>query len=382
VATCGLCLLNPSGARFFSTGVALAGNEAMRQVITDWAHIGWRELWADFPVTAALVAAAIPACLARLAAAARGSLGPAPGVLLLLCLVAAFTALALGDCVRWLPYASSSAAIALALCAADLAPGSIGRGGAGIAAARTAIAGVAILALLAARDDFGRGVGPMPDRFPGGAMAFAREHRLGPRVLNSFHLGGFAIWSGWPRFRVLVDSRNDTVYPPAHVVASVRAQTDRRRFDAVRARYGGDWVLASNLPDHVSFPFLARSRDWMLVYWSEPAVVYVPRSAGRELTQLELAHVDPRAVDASIAAAVRAHRDDPAALSAIEREVLRMRAASPTGIRANVAAAVYYHFRGPGFSAKRDAALELLRRRHGDAPAVRDLLSRFGAGSS
>jgi hypothetical protein len=380
-ATSGLCLLSPSGPSFFSTGISLAGNDAMRRFITDWAHIGWRELVADFPVSAALIAAAVPACAARIAVAWRRGERTPPVALLNLALVAAFTAAALGDCVRWLPYASSSSAVALSLCAAGLARrGDAGRGGpSGAIAITTMLAGLGLVLLLAARDDFGRGVGPMEERFPAGAMAFAREHRLGPKILNSFHLGGWAIWSGWPRFRVLVDSRNDMVYPPAHVVEAIRAQVDRRAFDDVLERCGGDWVLASNLPSHVSFPFLAGSADWMMVYWSEPAIVYVRRTAGGDLAGLELAHVDPRAVDASIAAAVNAHRADPVALSAIEREVVRMRAASPNGIRANVAVAVYYHLRGRAFDARRDAALELLWRRHRDVPAVQELLLRMHA---
>jgi hypothetical protein len=377
-ATAGLCLLNPSGYRFFTTGIALAGSDAMRQFITDWARIGWRELIAEFPVSAALIAAAALACGARLIAAWRRAAAPPQVALLHLALIAAFTAAALGDCVRWLPFASSMAAIALALCAADATTATAPRRSSPrIVAATTAMAGLALIGLLAARDSFGRGLGPMEDRFPAGAMAFAREHRLGPKVFNSFHLGGYAIWSGWPRFEVLVDSRNDTLYPPAHVVQAVRAQIDRRAFDALLARCGGDWVLASNLPDHVSFPFLARDEEWMLAYWSEPAVVYVRRAEGRELADLELEHVDPRAVDASIAEATISSLADPAALSTIEREVVRMRAASPTGVRSNAAAAVHYHLRGRAFDARRDAALEVLWRRHRDEPAVQELFRRM-----
>ena len=380
-ATACLCLLNPSGLDAFTTGLAVAGDDTMRRIITDWARIGWRGLVADFPVSAALIAAAVLACAARVAVAwRRGERTPPVGILHL-ALLGAFTALAIGDCVRWLPYASTSGAIALSLCAVELVRPAEPRRtpSTAIVVVTTALAGLALVALLAAREDFGRGTGPMEGRYPAGAMAFAREHGLGPKIFNSFHLGGYAIWSGWPRFEVLVDGRNDTVYPPAHVAKAVRAQVDRRAFDSLMARYGGDWVLASNLPGHVSFPFLAGSADWMMVYWSEPAIVYAPRTAAPELARLELLHLDPSAVDASIAEATRSHRDDPAGLSAIEREVARMVAASPTGVRANAAAVVHYHLRGRAFDARRDAALDVLRQRHGDEPAVQELFRRIGA---
>jgi hypothetical protein len=382
--TAGLSLLNPSGIHFFTTGLALAGSDVMRQIITDWARIGLRELIASFPVSAALIAAALLACTARLVVAWRKRDRTSPVALLHLALVAAFTAATLGDCVRWLPFASSMAAIALALCVSGAASSEAARPRAShrVAVATTALAGMALIGLLVARDSFGFGVGPMEDRFPAGAMAFAREHRLGPKVFNSFHLGGYAIWGGWPRFAVLVDSRNDTVYPPSHVASAVRAQVDRRAFGTLLARYGGDWVLASNLPGHVSFPFLAHDREWMMAYWSEPAVVYVRRSEGRELGQLELKHVDPRAVDGSIADATISNLADPAELSSIEREVVRMRVASPTGVRSNAAAAVHYHLRGRAFDARRDAALEVLWRRHRGEPAVEELFRRMGVGSA
>ena len=375
----GLCAATPSGVHLFTSSASAARSDTLRRIITDWAEIGPRELALDFPVTAALAAAGLVAWAARLARAWRRREQEPPVTALHGAVILALLACALLDSVRWVPALSTLSAIALAVIAGEATAGLFAASSARRRLLETAGACLAIAALVAARNDFGHGLGPMPDRFPEGAMRFARDERLGPRAFDSFHLGGYAIWAGWPEFRVLVDGRNDVIYPPEFVESAVRAQVDRPAFDALMASRGGDWVLASNMPDHLGFAFLARDPAWMLVYWSEPAVVYVRRGDRPDLAGLAYRLIDPRAVDVSVVEAVRRLGGDPAAMSELEREVRGMVGASPEGLRANVAAALYYHLRGPGFSKQRDAAIAVLQSRHADAPAVRELLSRLGA---
>jgi hypothetical protein len=376
---CALCAATPSGLDLIASSASAARSDMLRRIITDWTEIGPRELVADFPMTAVLVAAASIACVVRLGRALREGPGEGPLTAVHGAVLAALLALALLDSVRWVPALSTFAAVVLAIAAGDAAAATARPRSSRRRLTETAAAGLAVLALVGGRNNLGHGLGPMPDRFPEGAMRFAREHDLGPKAFDSFHLGGYAIWAGWPKFRVLVDGRNDVIYPPEFVEAAARSQSDPALFAALLARYGGDWILASNLPGHAGFPFLRRDPAWMMPYWSEAAVVYVRRADRPDLAGLEYRFVDPLAVDVSVVEAVRRLGGDPAAMSELEREVLRMRAASPDGLRANAAAALYYHFRGPSFSARRDTALAVLRAKHADDPAVRELFGRMGA---
>lgn len=377
----GLCAATPSGLALFASSAAVARSDALRRIVTDWAPIGPRELLLDFPLTAALVAAAGIAWAARIARALREREADPPVTALHGAVLLALLALSLLDSVRWVPALSTFAALALAVLAADALPGPAPVARLASPRARlaaTALLGLLALALVEGRNGFGHGLGEMPDRFPAGAVRFAKERGLGPRAFNSFALGGYAIWAGRPELRVLVDGRNDLVYPPEFLGRAVRAQADPAAFAALLAERGGDWVLAGNLPGHERFAFLARDPAWMMAYWSEAAIVYARRADHPELAGLAYRFIDPRAVDVSVFEGVRRHGGDEDEMAELEREVRRMRDASPTGLRANAAVALYYHLRGPEFRPQRDAALRVLREEHGDERAVVELLGRIG----
>jgi hypothetical protein len=383
--TAGLCLaaalplISPSGVDFYTTSFAVARSDALREAITDWASIGPLELLGDFPITAVLLLLALAGAIAvvrrvRAGLEVAGGVGLAHLFALLL-----FTAATLVDCVRWLPYASSLAAIvALRGFGGELAP--LGRSAARSGDGRGTLVLVLLVVAVASwwQNVLGTGVGPMRDRFPDGAVAFADEHGLDGEVVNAFHLGGYLLWKSWPGTRVLIDGRNDLVYPPEFLLRVVESQRREEVFEQMRADDGATWVVAGNIPGHLSHAFLARSPDWMLVYWSEPAVIYVKREAHRDLAHLELEHVDPVAVDASIVGAMQRFGRAPERLKAIGEEVRRMLEASPESLRANTAAVLYFHFRGPRYHARRDEVLERLRAIHAGHPAVVELERRLG----
>jgi hypothetical protein len=176
---------------------------------------------------------------------------------------------------------------------------------------------------------------------------------------------------------VLVDGRNDTVYPPAFVARCFRAEWDPVTFAAMRREDGATWVVARNQPGDSSHLYLAADPEWAMVYWSEPAVVWVKRAAWPGLDAHAFRFVSPAAVDAAVFGAVTRSNGDVATLAAIEREVHRLVAASPTSVRANVAQVVFYHALGPGARPQRDAALARLQALAGDQPVVRELAERL-----
>ncbi len=198
-------------------------------------------------------------------------------------------------------------------------------------------------------------------------------------VANDFDFGGYLIHGLWPETRVLVDGRNDTLYPAAFVKRCFEAEQDPAVFASMRREDGATWVVARNQPGASSHLYLAGDPEWAMVYWSEPAVVWVRRTAWPGLEPQRFRFVSPVAVDASVFEAVKRSGGDAATLAAIEREVHRLLEASPTSVRANVAQVVFFHALGPGARAQRDAALARVQAIAGDQPAVKELTARLAA---
>ncbi|MFO8070475.1 MAG: hypothetical protein R6V85_01255 [Polyangia bacterium] len=373
-----LSLLNPDGAALWSTALQVARSSALRELIADWSPIGPLELVLDFPIVAALVALAAAGWVAQLVAGRARGEGEGGPSLLHGALLVLFTGLALGDSARWVPYAALQAAAVLILVLTSPGPPlpafllRVGRArGSGVLAA------VLVGALAVSGNEFGSGIGPMERRYPHGAVAFARARGLGGNLANAYHLGGYAIWHLWPEARVLVDGRNETLYPARFLERALRSQRNAGVFFELIEDRDVDWVLAGNTPGRETHLFLSRNPEWMLVFWSEEALLYARRSARPDLEDLEFQRLDPAAVDASIASAAARARGRPERLVELGREVRRMVAASPGGPRALTALALLLHFSGPGKHAERDQVLEELRNRHPDHPAVKELHRRL-----
>ncbi len=374
-----LSLLNPNGAALWSTAFEVARSPALRELIADWSPIGLPELVLDFPIVAALIALAAAGWVARLVAGRARGKGKGGPSLLHGALLVFFTGLALGDSARWVPYAALQAAAVLML--ALTAPGPplpafllrVGRArGIGVLAA------VLVGALAVSGNEFGSGIGPMERRYPHGAVAFARARNLSGNLANAYHLGGYAIWHLWPEARVLVDGRNETLYPARFLERALRSQRDSGVFFELIEDRDVDWVLAGNTPGRETHLFLSRDPEWMLVFWSEEALLYARRSARPDLQDLEFEILDPAAVDASIASAAARARGDPERLAELGGEVRSMVAASPGGPRALTALALLLHFSGTEKHAERDGVIEELESLHPDHPAVKELRRRLG----
>jgi hypothetical protein len=266
------------------------------------------------------------------------------------------------DSVRWLPYLALAAAATLAKLAGEQS------------VRWTLPRGIVALAALAAcggmlvrRGGAPFAVGEDATSVPRAALAFAASHGLRGRVVNCFDLGGYILWSAWPDIRVLVDGRNEIVYPPDFVVRSLRAEHDAETFRAMRQEDHADWAIGIN-DVGVGYGFLARDPAWAMVYWSDAAVVYARRDAHPELSSLFFAYIDPNDVPGSAVLAVQNSAGAVATLKAIRGEIERLREASPTSVRANLALAYYDHFVGPAAWPERDVILrDLLELTHDDA---------------
>jgi len=340
-----VALANPSGIYALSSGSTMAAHPELRQQFWEWKRAGLAELWSAFPVALVVTAAAALWMAARLAVALRRRDEECPVRAWHLLLGVTLTAMTL-DSVRWLPYL---AMVSLAVVARLLGPEVLA-----VPPSRRAVLlpllGLAMVAWYGfARREVPYALGEDPGFAPRGAVAFARKHGLAGPIANTFDLGGYLLWTD-PDAKVLVDGRNELVYPPDFVVRCLLAEHDAPTFAAMRAADGVTWALGVNTPEQPGFAFLASDPLWSMVYWSDTAAVYVRRDAHPELEALRYRFVDPYDPVRSVLGALRTAAS-PETTAAIGREVHRMLVASPASPRALIAQALYNEAPARAFSA-------------------------------
>ena len=366
-AAVAVSFVNPSGIYFYTSSFAIAGNDTLRSMISEWAPISITGIVTFFPVTAVLTVPAFAGAV-RLVVNGLKSNSPVkntdPG-LMHASVIVSFTLLLIFDSVRWVPQLSLFAALTLVLImpniTATLLPVQITQAKGG-AVFMTVVLGTVILLNNSFRFGTGQVPSDAPDGLPAGAVAFAHNNGLSGKLLNSLSLGGYILWNMWPDVKVSTDGRNDMVYSPALLTSLLHSQTDPVEFNKLVARTGADWVMASNLPGNRDYAFLFSDPAWMMVYWSEPAVIYVkssafPASGYPDLRKGQYKVISPVKMDLSILQAVKNRRHNPEVFKQMQFELKMMQAAAPDGLRSNVALAVYYHFMGKSQWQKRDAVV-------------------------
>jgi len=378
VLAAALVVANPTGLALIRTAAAQVRSKMLRQLISEYYPIGLWGFFRAWPVGATLSVVALVSGAACLMARVRWTRSGTDRLLLWhVTLLGGFVAL-LWDSARWLQFATLSAGLVLlhvvGECAEVVRERWRAPRGAGVLVMLLALGvGVAGRASLGPFE-----IGYNPRFYPIGALAFAREHGLVGNVVAPLHFGGYILERAWPAVRVLVDGRSDQVYPPEFVVKTAVANTDAKAFAKMRRHDGASWVIASNESARVTHRFLASDPAWMMVYWSEYAVVYVSRAAHPELAPLAFELLrDPDALPDEVHD-VLAAGGDPAGLHG---ELLRMVHESPASVRAGVALCRLYHLSGPSAWSMRDAVLRNLAAIAPAHPLVKAMQDEVRAGA-
>lgn len=364
-------MIHPSGWTLYASALSVTHDDIHRTRITEWQPLTLELAQTIHPVGMALLALGGGLLIGRLGMAYVNRDDRSPVQVWHLGVLALFVFQGVQS-MRWLSYAYGAAAVALVLITSDWAF----RSGTeyrprGLAT----ILGFLGCGLLHLTSPSLFGLGEESERYPVGALAFAEANELPANVHNAFVYGGYLTWHDGGRHRVLIDGRNDMLYPSAFYGRCVDGQYDLEVFAGLQDEWGTDWVLAENVPTRESFAFLAQHPEWMPVYWSEPAVIYVRRAAHPELASHAFRHIHPVAVQASLAHALDRARTEPALLPEIFGEIERMRAASPDAVRPNALLALAYD--ATGQHDERDAAVRHLLRVAPDVEAVQQLASMF-----
>lgn len=121
------------------------------------------------------------------------------------------------------------------------------------------------------------GVRVDPIAYPVDAVTFLKKNFVGPRLLQTFQWGGYAIWHLWPDYRVAVDGRNVTVYPDGYVEkyialyqAGDKDWLDLAPADAILIESQGTMAMT-----------LRQEKNWKEVYRDPAASVFLPKERVR-----------------------------------------------------------------------------------------------------
>ena len=114
-----------------------------------------------------------------------------------------------------------------------------------------------------------------PGTYPQAAMRFLAQQPVGPRLATNLVWGGFAIWHVGDRYRVSMDGRNTSVYPPAFVDRYLHAWYSGD-LGEVLAGHGADAVLVET--GGALYATLKRKPDWALAFQSPVGSVFAPAS--------------------------------------------------------------------------------------------------------
>jgi len=375
--TSGLC--TPNGTSLYGSTLRLQGNEELQAAISEWQPMTADVLRQHYPALAGLALVACVVAFVRvLQPLLRRQWGRA--------CVELWPALVLGVLV-WQTSGAVRHAVLLAVAVAWVLARTAGpalqvltHARSGVAVSISVAGAVLAITLTVQSMMHPLGAGPVSQRYPEGALQFAQQHQLGERVHNSFVYGGYVLWSsrrqGTP-MRVLIDGRNETVYPVPFYLACVEAQFDPRAFLALRERFAGDWVLADNAPGREAFGFLFRDPRWAMIYWSEQAVVYVPRD--RIPPGVEpFRYLDPLAPAPSLAAALQATDGDPQARGRLDGELTRMLSTSPDSLRAMSMRLLYLHATGQAAAGEFTTLWDQTRATHPSHPMLATLRQLLG----
>lgn len=222
----------------------------------------------------------------------------------------------------------------------------------------------------AARDNlYGYGVFDLAK----GAYNFLEQEQVGGRMFNTYGIGGYLIYRGYPQRLVYIDGRN-VDYGFDFMGRTYAASLDPQAWEAVTKEYGATYALIDYdaIKEENSMPFdhLSRNEQWRLVYLDDWVGVYlkdtaeniavIERLAYQKLTLLRLENL---------------YNGKEEMKPELEEELKRAAADNGDGIKAKVILAGYYLSAG-----KQEEALKLLREAlkvQPERPKLHELMGRY-----
>lgn len=108
--------------------------------------------------------------------------------------------------------------------------------------------------------------------YPGGAVAFMKDHGLHGNLLGDFNWGEYLIFHTAPESKVFIDSRYDLVYPQKVIQDYANFYSGLPVANMVIDSYPHDFVLIP--PDCAVYRVMTARTDWKLVYQDQSAALF------------------------------------------------------------------------------------------------------------
>ena len=119
------------------------------------------------------------------------------------------------------------------------------------------------------------GVGFEPTHFPEGAVRFVERRHPTGRLWNFMPFGGYLGWRLYPAHRVLIDGRSGFVHDPVLARRAHRSNFETETFETLVTELDLQWaVTRSSEGEPFGLP-LAKSPDWVMVFFDDVGAVYV-----------------------------------------------------------------------------------------------------------
>lgn len=111
--------------------------------------------------------------------------------------------------------------------------------------------------------------------YPSRAVQVLRSAPHGGNLFTAYHWGGYAIWTLYPRYRVFIDGRADTLYDAPILHQYYDAYNGSPQWREIFARHGVNTALVERR-SFIAVELLHAS-EWRLVYNDDQAAVFARR---------------------------------------------------------------------------------------------------------
>jgi hypothetical protein len=135
---------------------------------------------------------------------------------------------------------------------------------------------------IAVKDPFSLKIIPRPELkeqhmtyYPVGALEFINQHRLAGSLLTDFNWGEYLIWNLYPRSRVSLDGRFETVYPLSVCREYFDFIYGRKNWRQFLEKYPPDMILIDSRAE--IYRLLLKEPSWRQVYADSGCALFLPK---------------------------------------------------------------------------------------------------------
>ena len=115
---------------------------------------------------------------------------------------------------------------------------------------------------------------------PDGAIDYVLKNHLRGNMYNSYDIGGYIIWRGYPDLKVMMDGR--VVVYGKELLWKIMYLDPEKLESLVREYSIGYFILKNSAGEEDLNDYLHLTKRWALVYFDDEALVYVKRDAAYE----------------------------------------------------------------------------------------------------